>query len=95
MAKDERCQCFCTKVAEWGMGDVVAKNGRCQCFCTKESERGWVMGGVVAKDERCQCFCTKVAEWRMGDDGPFVRREQSGGWEVTGRLYEGSRAGYG
>ena len=43
MAKDERCQCFCTKVAEWGMGDVVAKNGRCQCFCTKESERGWEM----------------------------------------------------
>ena len=54
-----------------------------------------MMCGVVAKDERCQCFCTKVAEWRMGDDGPFVRREQSGGWEVTGRLYEGSRAGYG
>ena len=45
------------------------------------------MDDVLLGDRRFLIVCTKNAELRMGENELFVRRERSGGLEVTDRLF--------
>ena len=56
------------------------------------SNGGWedadrLSHGNGAEDGWYRSVCMKESEWRMGGIGAFVRRNRSGGWEVTNRLY--------
>ena len=42
-----------------------------------------VLHGDRTEDGRFLIVCTKETEWGMGGDGAFVRRNRSGGWEVS------------
>ena len=71
VARDERCQCFCTKVAEWRMGG----NGS---FVRRKWGEGWevtehLYEGNGTEDGRERSICTKETERRMGGNGSFVR----------------------
>ena len=71
----------------------MAKDGRYQCICTKKSE--WRMESIGSFVRR-HCSRRWVMLWRrMGCFSAFVRRSRSSGWEVSYRLYVGSRAGNG
>ena len=51
--------------------------------------------GSGVGDGRERIVCYMVTERKMGGVGAFVRRQRSGGREVTDRLYEGNEARYG
>ena len=72
-----------------GYGSVVRRNeGR--LWVMPERERA--KSGAWDKSGRCAKWLCWGSGWEMlGQEmvecGSFVRREQSGGWEVTDRLY--------